>query len=272
MGNRKERHILALSGGKDSAALAVYMREKYPERSLEYVFTDSGHELPETYQYLEKLRAILNIDIITIRPKRGFEYWLKYFNGVLPSATNRWCTRLLKLKPYEEWLKENCKESIIYSYVGLRADEDREGHRPTVDYFFPVHPFIDDGITLEDVKKILHSYGIGLPDYHQWRSRSGCYFCFYQTDDEWRGLRENHPKLFRKAIELEENHSDGRDYKWRQGNENESGSLRELGLLKKQHNNNKRMKNAHKRPLLIKSVGKTISISNQGSIKSLLRE
>ncbi len=47
-----ERHLLALSGGKDSAALAVYMREKYPDLPLEYIFIDSGCELPETYAYL----------------------------------------------------------------------------------------------------------------------------------------------------------------------------------------------------------------------------
>jgi len=264
MANKKERHILALSGGKDSAALAVYMREKYPEMPLEYVFTDSGHELPETYAYLEKLRAILNIDITTIKPKKNFEYWLKYFNGVLPSANNRWCTRLLKLKPYEEWLSQNCKGAVIYSYVGLRADEDREGYRSTVDNFYSVHPFMDDGITLEDVKQILNSYNIGLPEYYKWRSRSGCFFCFYQTNDEWQGLRDHHPDLFKEAIKFEENHSDGRDYTWR-----ESGPLRDLGTVRKQK---KITKKNFKRPLLTNSIGKTISKSNKFSLKSLLKE
>ena len=127
MKKKQERHILALSGGKDSAALAVYMREKYPEIPLEYVFIDSGCELPETYAYLNKIRAILNIKIIVIRPKRNFDYWLKYFGGVLPSPTNRWCTRLLKLLPYNKWLKDSYSKARIFSYVGLRADEGREG-------------------------------------------------------------------------------------------------------------------------------------------------
>jgi len=264
MVNKKERHILALSGGKDSAALTVYMREKYPELPLEYVFTDSGHELPETYAYLEKIRAILNIDITIIKPKQNFEYWLKYFNGVLPSANNRWCTRLLKLKPYTEWLNKNCKDSTIYSYVGLRADEDREGFRPTVDNFYSMHPFMDDGIILEDVKQILYSCGIGLPGYYDWRTRSGCFFCFYQTDNEWRGLRKNHLNLFKKAIKFEENHSDGRSYTWRQ-----SGSLWDLGELKEQKSP---IKKSFKRPLLSNSLGKVISNSNKISLKSLMKE
>jgi len=33
------RHILALSGGKDSSALAVFMKDKVPD--MEYVFCDN---------------------------------------------------------------------------------------------------------------------------------------------------------------------------------------------------------------------------------------
>jgi len=84
----KERHLLALSGGKDSAALAVYMREKYADLPMEYVFIDSGCELPETYAYLDKLRAILGIEIINIRSRRNFEYWLKMFKQVYGTASS----------------------------------------------------------------------------------------------------------------------------------------------------------------------------------------
>ena len=36
------KHVLGLSGGKDSAALAVYMRDNYPDLDIEYFFTDTG--------------------------------------------------------------------------------------------------------------------------------------------------------------------------------------------------------------------------------------
>ena len=42
------RHIVSLSGGKDSTALAIYMRHKYPQLPVEYIFCDIGCELPET--------------------------------------------------------------------------------------------------------------------------------------------------------------------------------------------------------------------------------
>jgi predicted RNase H-like HicB family nuclease len=56
-----------------------------------------------------------------------------------------------------------------------------------------------------------------MPDYYRWRSRSGCFFCFFQRKYEWVMLAQEHPDLFEKAIAYEENHSDGRTYTWTQG-------------------------------------------------------
>ncbi|MCR4440644.1 MAG: phosphoadenosine phosphosulfate reductase family protein [Peptococcaceae bacterium] len=229
---QKERHILALSGGKDSAALAVYMREKYPNLDIEYVFTDSGCELPETYEYLNRIRAILNIEIKIISSERGFDYWLKYYKGVLPSPQNRWCTRQLKLKPYEEYIGND----LTYSYIAIRADERRKGYQGSKGNIIPNYPFIKDNITLKDVISILLNSGLGLPDYYNWRKRSGCYFCFFQTDDEWKGLRVHHEDLFNKACYYEENHADGRVYTWRGINREGPLFLRNLD---KYYNKNK---------------------------------
>jgi 3'-phosphoadenosine 5'-phosphosulfate sulfotransferase (PAPS reductase)/FAD synthetase len=54
-----DRHVLGISGGKDSAALAVYMRLNYPEIDVEYFFTDTGKELPEVYDFLGRLEGFL---------------------------------------------------------------------------------------------------------------------------------------------------------------------------------------------------------------------
>ena len=53
----KVRHICGISGGKDSSALAVYMRNLVPE--MEYFFCDTGAELPETYEFLDRLEVSL---------------------------------------------------------------------------------------------------------------------------------------------------------------------------------------------------------------------
>ncbi len=210
----KERHILALSGGKDSAALAVYMREKHPDLDLEYVFTDSGCELPETYEYLDRIRAILNIDITVVKPEKSWgNYWSlvktkksKHGNFTyLPTPKNRWCTEVLKLAPYDEWLISNYPGYKIHSYVGLRADEKRErnGFVKTKAKVVTHHPFIKDGFVYGDIEGLLNQSGLGFPSCNSWRSRSGCYFCFYQTKREWLGLYENHPDLYKKASSYE---------------------------------------------------------------------
>ncbi len=211
------RHVLSLSGGKDSAALAVYLQDKVP--NLEYVFMDTGYELPETYEFLKRMRAILGIEITVVKPERDFEFWMKIFKGCLPAPNNRWCTRKLKIKPYEKFIGSH----QIVSYIGLRADEDRMGYVSSKDNILPVYPFIEDGLCREDIINILEESGLGLPKYYEWRSRSGCFFCFYQRRAEWVGLHDNHPDLFEQACQLEEQHSDGRTYTWIEGI-----SLREL--------------------------------------------
>jgi len=218
----KERHILALSGGKDSAALAVYMKEKYPHLHMEYVFTDSGCELPETEEYLDRISAFLNIKIIRIggaskQDRRNFEWWLKIKNYYLPSAQIRWCTEVLKLIPYANWLEKECSDTVVHSYVGIRADEKRErsGFRKCSNKLIQNHPFVCDGLVYEDIQEILERSGIGFPAYYSWRSRSGCYFCFYQTKREWIGLYDHHPDLFLRASKMEKNNPlTGKKYTW----------------------------------------------------------
>jgi len=212
------RHIVNVSGGKDSAALALYLREKYPDVRMEYLFCDTGCELPETYQYLDRLEAFLGedivridaLDLIGVTKKRGrnpFDIWLnEMYGGFLPSPRARWCTRVLKIKPFEKYIGED----LAISYIGIRGDEDREGYqskKPAViseqPNILPCYPFKDDKLGLDDIKQILDESGLGMPSYYEWRSRSGCYFCFYQQIGEWQGLKERHPDWFEQAKEYE---------------------------------------------------------------------
>lgn len=207
------RHILSLSGGKDSTALAIYMRDRIP--TLEYVFCDTEKELPETYEYLEKLEVYLGKPITHLKHDgRGFDELLLIRKGFLPSPQVRWCTELLKIRPYERYLGDD----ICYSYIGIRADElHRKGYISTKPNIIPKYPFIEDGLKKEDVIRILDESGLGLPEYYKWRSRSGCYFCFFQQKIEWVGLLENHRDLYEKSIEYErEDPVTGERYTWSQ--------------------------------------------------------
>ena len=227
------RHIVPLSGGKDSTSLAVYLSQTYPDLPFEYVFSDTGAELPETYEYFDRLEHVLGVtvtrvsalDLLEVSEKPGrtpFDIVLyEHFAGYLPSPRSRWCTRMLKIHPFEKHIGTD----RAYSYIAIRADEDRQGYlgsgsKPVVlsekQNITPVYPFKDDGITISDVQRILEECGLGLPKYYQWRTRSGCYFCFYQQLGEWQGLNERHPELFEKAKDYEKE-SGGRQYTWSDG-------------------------------------------------------
>ena len=127
----------------------------------------------------------------------------------------RWCTRLLKIKPFEEFVGDD----KAYNYIAIRADEDRAGYKPLKNVetrnIEPKYPFKEDGITEADVYRILEESGLGLPDYYKWRTRSGCCFWFYQRKAEWVGLMEKHPDLFELAKDYEKfNDETGERYTW----------------------------------------------------------
>lgn len=211
------RHVLGISGGKDSAALAIYMRDRIPD--MEYFFCDTGAELPETYEYLARIEAFLGKPIERLNSGRTFDHWLTVFRGALPSPQMRWCTNYMKLKPLETWLGE----TDAVSYVAIRSDEPREGYVSTKPNIRTLFPFKEAGIDMEGVKRILADSGVGFPSYYEWRTRSGCYFCFFQRKAEWVGLKDKHPELFEKALDYERKASFestamvGRQYTWSQG-------------------------------------------------------
>lgn len=215
-----ERHILGLSGGRDSAALAVYIRQHQPDLPIEYFFTDTGKELPEVYDYLDKLEGFLGRPILRLNPDRGFDFWLDEYGHFLPSPRTRWCTRQLKLRPLETWLRPDLDRGVtIHSYVAIRSDEPaREGYQATHGNMRVHLPLRAAGVDKQGVIDILRDADIGEPAYYAWRSRSGCTFCFFQQKIEWVRLLERHPQAFAEAISYEkdaQNH--GSPFTWSQG-------------------------------------------------------
>lgn len=214
------RHVLGISGGRDSAALAVYMRQHHPELELEYFFTDTGKELPEVYEFLGRLEGFLGRPIQRLNPDRDFDFWLAEYKSFLPSPQTRWCTRQLKIRPFEAWVRPSVDAGdTVHSYVAIRADEDyREGYVSGQSNLKVHLPFREAGIDKAGVVELLEAAGVGLPDYYRWRSRSGCTFCFYQQKIEWVRLKDEHPEAFEEAKRYEKNALDhGSPFTWSQG-------------------------------------------------------
>jgi 3'-phosphoadenosine 5'-phosphosulfate sulfotransferase (PAPS reductase)/FAD synthetase len=195
------------------------MKDRIPD--MEYVFCDTGEELSETYDYLQRIEAVLGKTVTRLNPERPFRHYLEIYRGVLPDARTRWCTRMLKLRPFEHYVGDD----PVSLYVGIRGDEpNRKGYISTKPNITPHFPFVEDGITKRDVLRILQDSGLGLPKYYEWRTRSGCYFCFFQQKREWLGLLERHPDLYWKSAALEKfDEATGRMFTWI-----EDESLRDL--------------------------------------------
>jgi 3'-phosphoadenosine 5'-phosphosulfate sulfotransferase (PAPS reductase)/FAD synthetase len=215
-----EKHVLGLSGGRDSAALAVFMRQHHPELDIEYFFTDTSKELPEVYEYLGRLEGFLGKPILRLNPDRDFDFWLKQYNDFLPSPQTRWCTRQLKLRPFEQWIRPMLDGGVrVYSYVAIRSDEEyREGYSSKRDNLIVRLPFKEAGVDKAGVLEILEAAGLGLPKYYAWRTRSGCTFCFFQQKIEWVRLMEQHPEAFEEAKSYEKIAVEhGSPFTWSQG-------------------------------------------------------
>ena len=237
MENKKEYHILSLSGGKDSTALAFFMRDNMPEifEKLELVFCDTEQEIPETYDYLNKIEVFLGKKILKIKPKVGFEQIFQT-RKILPSVNRRWCTVELKTKPFNLFVKKllnNQPNAKVILYIGIRIDESfriNERGKFSNKFIEECFPFVEHNISRIDVENILAKCGIGYSDYYKWRQRSGCYFCMFQSKKDWLNLYYNHPDLYQKAMSYE---YDKTDY----GNQQRFGwnstiSLKEL-IIKK---------------------------------------
>lgn len=188
------RHIVALSGGKDSTALALRLAEVEP-REYEYVITPTGNELPEMVEHWKRLGELLGKPLTVISCGKSLPSLIQ-IQRALPNNRQRWCTRILKIEPYEQFL---FVAAPCVSYVGLRADEEeREGglyaHIEGVEQRYPLREW---GWREQDVVAYLDERGIRIPE------RTDCAFCYDQTLREWWNLWKNHPEKWTQGEGLE---------------------------------------------------------------------
>ena len=186
------RHVVGLSGGKDSTALALRLMEAEP-RDYEFICNATGNELQPLRDHLARMEDLLGKRIKYVGA--GFDlYDLIYQLQMLPNFRARFCTRILKIEPTIEFFQSLPKGSVLY--VGLRADEEMRaglyGEDINVDF-----PFRRWGWGLRDVWRYLGSRGVHVPN------RTDCDVCPYQRLGEWYSLWKNHPQKFMRGVAWE---------------------------------------------------------------------
>jgi hypothetical protein len=190
---RKEalmQHIVALSGGKDSTAMALRLAEVEP-REYTYVCTPTGDEPEALFAHWRALSARLGKPILPLMHPLGLNGLIAK-QRALPNYRQRWCTRLLKIEPYRAWL---ALQAPAVSHVGLRADEEgRAGgvydDMAGITMRFPLREW---GWTLDDVWTYLDQQRVHIP------RRTDCQRCFFQTLYEWWLLWRFSPDIYAEA-------------------------------------------------------------------------
>lgn len=221
------RHIILISG-KDSLATALVQTARNPDLPYEYVFNDVEAELPETYEWMDRVEKKTGWPVVRIG--KSLPSRIEHYNGFLPGIGQRYCTKECKIEPTEKYIGTD--DATVY--YGLRADETRTGYVPIgKPNITPSYPLRDLGIGLQGVYAIVDAKGLTPPDFFwprlhdavmekmgegEWqsrlsrlerqllfagRTRNNCYFCFFQRRYEFLWLYETHPKLFEAAERME---------------------------------------------------------------------
>ena len=185
------RHIVALSGGKDSTAMALRLREVEPDTPFEYVITPTGDELPEMIAHWRKVAELLGAKLTALTSGYSLNSLIEAQHAI-PNNRMRWCTRMLKIEPFKKFM---CSVAPAVSYVGLRADEEgREGAvYGNVEGITQRFPLREWRWRKADVMQYLESRGVSIP------ARTDCARCFYQRLGEWWKLWRDYPAIYADA-------------------------------------------------------------------------
>lgn len=185
------RQIVCFSGGNDSTAMIIAMRDR-GERIDGLLVTPTGNELPAVWQHWNMIADMVSAPVI-VPPGPTLAQAIESQNA-LPNFRMRWCTRLIKIVPAIAFAMAN-SDAILC--VGLRADEEeREGIiSRSVDTRFPLREY---GMTLADVRGLLECRGIVVPP------RTDCAVCFWQRLAEWYELWCDHPDKWAEGERWEE--------------------------------------------------------------------
>ena len=211
--NKKKLHIACISGGKDSTAMLILIKQY--SLPLDYIlFADTGAEFEEVYKTIEDIdvwaKENLGIGVTKVRAKHDFIYYLtKYkrkrgkFVGkpyIFPTPRFRWCTWILKIYPMRKFahkkVKDFNKDDYIF-YIGYRSDETQrlkkkhKGIYPLAEYN------INNALDI-CLKEGFDFYGI----YKKFK-RTSCWLCPFQSERDLCILKRYYPEKFKYLLELD---------------------------------------------------------------------
>lgn len=179
--------IASISGGGDSAAMALHFKEL----GLPYkcVFADTGWEHPATIEYINGPLTDAIGPIETVRAEKDFKEFALHY-GVFPYFHQRWCTENLKLRPLRQYVKRLQDEvGEVVMAIGIRHEESSKrakmiewefNQQYDADIWRPILSW-----TEKDRAEIHARHGL-LPNplYLKGAKRVGCFPCIFAKKPE----------------------------------------------------------------------------------------
>lgn len=217
-------NVLSFGAGVQSSAMALMAQMGHFEVVPDFcVFSDTGSEPQEVYDWLEYMQVILDIPIYTVSrgnleadsltvkvAEEGHErvnnliplFGIKP-NGEKTAAIGRKCTNDYKILPIIQKVRELCgikrgqKEVTVTMWMGISWDEIQRVKDPRFPWIQHRYPLIERKMTRQFCERFVEE------NFHKTPPRSACYFCPFHSDTEWRRLRDKHPVEFARAIKFD---------------------------------------------------------------------
>lgn len=201
------RVVLSMSGGKDSTAVALLLERNGID--FDCVFMDTGWEHPSLYKYIDEVLEPRFGPVVRLKSEKkpdNMADWIRR-KGFFPSAHRRYCTKELKIIPFQKYIR-SIEDDVIY-VVGIRREESRNrssaerwdyNENTDCDVFRPLveHSF-------DDVIRMHQEAGIAPnPLYLQGASRVGCFPCIFARKEEVDQVAKLWPQRIDEIAALEE--------------------------------------------------------------------
>jgi len=199
------KKFISFSGGVESSTMCVLFGNK-----ADAIFADTGFEHQQIYERIELVekwvqdfhRPDFKIYKVTNEKHGTLVDYIRQ-SRFYPSYQSRFCTRMFKIEPIDNFLKQFEKEGAeIMIGLNYEESEKRTGNHGLLSFVQYSYPLVENNLTREACKLILKRANL-YPDFPVYMKRGGCVGCYYKSKNEYTAMALINPEEFKIVENLE---------------------------------------------------------------------